>query len=134
MALGFLAAATAGSLAQVASPPKGSPLRAALLDALRPMVEAEVGKPVEFVVDNMRVLGEWAFVVVTPQRPGGGDIEYAYTQYQTQWEDGAFDDQAIALLRDTPRGWLVYGYTLGATDASYIGWKDRFPVPPEVFP
>ena len=36
------------------------------------MVEAEVGKPVEFVVNEMRVLGEWAFVIATPQRPGGG--------------------------------------------------------------
>ena len=38
------------AFAQVTTPPRGSPLRAAILDGLRPMVEAEVGKPVEFVV------------------------------------------------------------------------------------
>jgi hypothetical protein len=120
--------------AQAETPPKGSPLRSTILDGLRPMVEAEVGKPVEFVVTTMRVLGEWAFVIVQPQRPGGGKIEYTYTRYQEAVDSGAFDNQVIALLRETPSGWLVYGYSLGATDVPWVEWKDWYPVPPEVFP
>jgi hypothetical protein len=120
--------------AQAETPPKGSPLRATILDNLRPMVEAEVGKPVEFVVTTMRVLGEWAFVIVQPQRPGGGKIEYTYTRYQEAVDSGAFDNQVIALLRDTPSGWLVYAYSLGATDVPWVEWKDWYPVPPEIFP
>lgn len=120
--------------AEVESPGKGSPVRTAILDALRLMVEGEVGKPVEFVVTDLRVLGEWAFVVIEPQRPGGKPIEYIYSRYQSWVDNGAFDGQAIALLRETPKGWLVYEYSLGATDVVWSEWGKRYPVPPEVFP
>lgn len=129
-----LLAAPAAALAQAETPARGSPLRAAILDALRPMVEAEVGQPVEFVVSDMRVVGEWAFVITVPQRPGGGAIAYVYTRYQTAVDAGAFDGQAIALLRQTPSGWLVYEFSLGATDVPWVDWGGRYPVPPEVFP
>jgi hypothetical protein len=129
-----LGGAVSPALAQVTTPPRGSPLRAAILDGLRPMVEAEVGKPVEFVVRQMRVVGEWAFVLVTPQRPGGGPIPYVYTRYQAAVDEGAFDDQVAALLRETPSGWLVYEYNLGATDVPWVDWGGFYPVPPEVFP
>ena len=122
------------ALAQAETPSKGSPLRAAILDGLRPAVEAEVGAPVEFVVNEMRVIGEWAFVMVAPQRPGGGPIEYAYTRYQSAFDAGAFDNQVTALLRDTPSGWLVYEYNLGATDAIWVDWPGRYPAPHEIFP
>jgi hypothetical protein len=133
VALGLVGAGSS-ALAQVTTPPRGSPLRAAILDGLRPMVEAEVGKPVEFVVGQMRVVGEWAFVLVTPQRPGGEPIPYLYTRYQAAVDAGAFDDQVAALLRETPSGWLVYEYNLGATDVPWVDWGGFYPVPPEVFP
>ena len=129
-----LLAAPAAAFAQAETPARGSPLSAAVLDALRPMVEAEVGKPVEFVVGDMRVVGEWAFVIASPQRPGGGAVEYLYTRYQDAVDAGAFDGQAIALLRQTPSGWLVYEYSLGATDVVWADWGGRYPLPPEVFP
>lgn len=122
------------AFAQVTTPPRGSPLRATILDGVRPMVEAEVGAPVEFVVNQMRVLGEWAFVQLTPQRPGGGPIAYVYTRYQAAVDGGFFDNQVTALLRDTPAGWLVYEYNLGATDVVWVDWGQFYPVPPEVFP
>jgi hypothetical protein len=120
--------AVTGAVAQVTTPVRGSALRAAILDAVRPMVEAEVGKPVEFVVNDMRVLGEWAFVDLKPQRPGGGTIEYIYSRYQGAVDAGAFDNQVVALLRQTPRGWLVYQYSLGATDVVWYGWWMYYPV------
>jgi hypothetical protein len=121
-------------VAQVTTPPKGSPERTAILDAIRRSTEAEVGAPVEFVVDDIRVLGEWAFVMLTPQRPGGGKIHYVYTRYQEAVDSGAFDEQVIGLLRETPAGWLVYEYSLGATDVVWSDWGGRYPVPDEVFP
>jgi len=133
-ALLFGIAAAGDAAAQVVSPPRGSPQRSAILDAVRPMAEAELGKPVEFVVNEMRVLGEWAFVVLAPQRPGGGRIEYAYTRYQQAVDNDMFGGLVIALLRQTPRGWLVYQYDLGATDVVWLEWKQLYPVPPEVFP
>lgn len=122
------------AFAQIATPARGTPERSAILDAVRPMVEAEVGKPVEFVVHDMRVLGEWAFVSLEPQRPGGGPIEYAHTRYQDAVDHDMFGYTVSALLRQTPLGWLVYHYDLGATDVPWIGWWEHHPVPPEVFP
>ena len=133
-ALLLSAATTLPLAAQVETPAAGSPLRTAILDAVRPMVEAEVGGTVEFVVYDLRVLGEWAFVNLHPQRKGGGAIVWTYTRYQAQHDADAFDENVTALLRDTPAGWLVYQYDLGATDASWVGWKDLYPAPPEVFP
>lgn len=118
----------------VTTPAPGTPLRAAILDALRGAVVAEVGAPVEFVVSTMRVLGEWAFVEARPQRPGGGAIFYIYTRYQSAVDAGAFDDSATALLRQTPAGWLVYEYNLGATDVVWLEWIDRNLAPLEVYP
>lgn len=123
--------ATAGD---VENPPAGSPVRAAILNSVRPVVEAEVGAPVEFEVYDLRVLGEWAFVSAHPQRKGGARIEWTYTRYQRFIDDGAFDEVVTALLRQTPNGWLVYEYDLGATDVVWTPWQDEFPVPPEVFP
>lgn len=119
--------------AQAFTPARGTALREAVLDAVRPMVESEVGRPVEFVVDQFNMLGEWAFVRLTPQRPGGGAIAYVYTRYQQAVDDGAFSGQVTALVRETPSGWLVYAYDLGATDAVWFDWQGAFPVPPEVF-
>jgi hypothetical protein len=133
LAAAFVMAVTAAT-AQVATPQPGSPVRAAILDSVRLIVAAEVGQPVEFVVNDMRVLGEWAFVRLAPQRPGGGAIEYVYTRYQSAVDAGAFDGEAVALLRQTPTGWLVYQYELGATDVSWSDWRKYYPVPPEVFP
>ena len=45
----------------VHSPPKGDPLRQAILDAIR----AEYNKPVKFLVHRLDVRGEWAWAAVT---------------------------------------------------------------------
>jgi hypothetical protein len=118
----------------VTIPPQGSPERTAILNGLRPMVIAEVGAPVEFVVGTIRVVGEWAFVEARPQRPGGGEIFYVYTRYQAAVDAGAFDDTVTALLRQTPAGWLVYEYNLGATDVTWQPWVEWHPAPREVYP
>lgn len=133
LVLGLAVAATP-AMAQVETPPPGSPVRAAILDAVRGIATAELGEPVEFVVHDMRVLGEWAFVEIHPQRPGGGEIFYTYTRYQAAHDAGALDEEAFALLRDTPAGWLVYEYVFGATDVAWVNWIGLYPVPIELFP
>ncbi|WP_421725332.1 hypothetical protein [Bauldia sp.] len=125
---------TGAAMAQVTTPPRGSPQRSAILDGVRPMVQAEVGAPVEFVVHQMRVVGDWAFVLLSPQRPGGAPIDYRYTRYGEAVAGGFFDNQVSALLRQSPSGWLVYEYDLGATDVPWVGWADYHPVPFDVLP
>jgi hypothetical protein len=82
----------------------------------------------------MRVVGEWAFVMVTPQRPDGGPIPYVDMRYQAAVDAGAFDSEATALLRDTSSGRLVDEDNLGAADAVWVDWRNHQPVPLEVFP
>ena len=120
--------------AQVETPPQGSPVRAAILEAIRGIAVAELGGPIEFVVSEIRVVGEWAFVIASPRRPGGGEIFYTYTRYQANWDAGALDQTAVVLLRETPAGWLVYEYDFGATDVPWAPWVELYPAPPEVFP
>jgi hypothetical protein len=127
---GFSTAASA----QVETPPQGSPVRAAILEAIRGVAVAELGGPIEFVVNDIRVLGEWAYADVHPQRPGGGEIFYTYTRYQAAWDAGALDQTAVVLLRETPAGWLVFEYSFGATDVQWVNWVGMYPVPIEVFP
>ena len=129
-----IASFSTAAFAQVETPPPGDPKREAILDAIRGIAVAEFGGPIEFVVADMRVLGEWAFVTVNPQRPGGGEIFYTYTRYQAQLDAGALDEQAVVLLRETPAGWLVYEYDFGATDVIWVDWLGRYPAPREVFP
>ncbi|WP_429818883.1 hypothetical protein [Ensifer sp. B1-9] len=75
------------SMAQpVREPAKGSAERAAILDAIRPAVEAEMRGPVEFVVTTMRASPNWAFMQVEPQRPGGGAIDLAQTGLRVEAE------------------------------------------------
>ena len=121
-------------VAQVQTPSRGSPQLAAILDTVRLRVEAEVGQPVEFVVNELRVLGEWAFARLVPQRPGGGEIPWAYTRFQSDYDAGMFEAEVVALVRNTPAGWLLYEYDLGSTDVSWIDWGEWYLVPPELFP
>lgn len=134
VAAALLLMMSAPILAQVMAPPPGSPLRSAVLDGVRPMVQAEVGAPVEFVVHEMRVLDDWAFVLLSPQRPGAAAIDYRHTRYGTAVAEGIFDNQVSALLRRAPGGWLVYEYDLGATDVPWVAWGDYYSVPLQVFP
>ncbi|MCP4381009.1 MAG: hypothetical protein GY798_06255 [Hyphomicrobiales bacterium] len=134
LTVALLLAVAMPGLAQVTMPPRGSPLRSAILEGVRPMVVAETGAPVEFVVHEMRVVDDWAFVLLSPQRPGGAAIDYRYTRYGVAVAEGFFDNQVSALLRRAPNGWLVFEYNLGATDVPWVAWGDYHPVPMQVFP
>jgi hypothetical protein len=96
-----------------AAPAPGSAQRRAILDALRPSIEAQIGPDVEFVVREIRVVGGWAFVAADPQRRGGGKIDgHHYFLH--------FDDMGglsvTALLRYQNRRWNLVEQAIGATD------------------
>jgi hypothetical protein len=117
-----------------AAPPRdiraGDPLRAILLDALRPTIEQDLGQPVQFVVTTLRVQGEWAFAVVTPQTRSGGKIDYMKTRHAERLREGAFDGGYVeALLRNEGGQWIVKDFAVGPTDVYHAGWPDRFGAP-----
>ena len=56
---------------KVTSPAQGTPERKAILDTLRPTLEAELKAELVFVVSDIRASADWAFVMAQPQRKEG---------------------------------------------------------------
>jgi hypothetical protein len=97
--------------------------RRAILDALRPAVEARLGPRVEFVVHTINVAGGWAFVVADPRRKGGAAIDgRAVFGEDLDNMDGLRVD---AVLRRQPGGWTLVDHAIGATDVWYCDLGPR---------
>lgn len=118
-ALALLLTALPAAAQSFHTPPPGSAERRAVLDAVRPHVEGELGAPVEFVVQQLRVGGGWAFVQAVPQRPGGRAIQQPHPDM-----DGV---RTEAVLRRDGRNWIVVGWAVGATDVWYLEYCGSVP-------
>lgn len=142
MRIGMMAAGLAMVLAGPAFgwqvPARGTALRAALMDAARPHAEWDLGPPVEFVVDQLRVAGNVAFAALRPQRPGGGQIDLRMTPLvyrdgnDPQYMDGTHME---VLYQRTAAGWVAVAWQIGSTDVWYATPEicARFrPVIPEI--
>lgn len=106
----------AALLVLIAAPPATAD-RKAVLDALRPRVEAKLGPNVEFVVAHLRIEDGWAFVIVDPQRKGGKPIDgWAIFGEHFDNMDGL---RTEAILRRTKGRWRVVDWGIGATDVWY---------------
>jgi hypothetical protein len=109
--------------AGVTQPTPGSALRKAVLDGLRPSIEADIKQKVIFIVDDMRVSDDWAFVRVTPIQTDSKPIDFRKTKYKEQMEEGMFDGATTyALLRKKDDQWVVLTFQIGPTDVCWDGW------------
>src|SRR5215203_1590690 len=109
------AAATLAMLALCAAAPAWSQ-RKAVLEALRPAVEAKVGPNVEFVVQVIRVEDGWAFVMADPQRRGGMPIDG--NRYFDDFDN--MDSLRVdAVLQRRGGRWRLMDHAIGATDVWY---------------
>lgn len=98
-------------------PVSGSAQRAALMNALRPAIERELGGPIEFVVTRAAVRDGWALVIAEPQRPGGGPITPS-AGFDTEFRDGL---TVNGLMRFSGNGWTLVDHAIGPTDVWYCG-------------
>lgn len=131
-----VAAPPAVAVAQSAprSVPVGDPLRRPLLDALRGEVEAELDQPVQFVVQTLKVQGDWAFYAGEVQGPGGRAIDFGRTPYAEAIAEQMFDGPGtFALLRRQGGRWTVVTHVIGPTDVAYVGWHDEYGAPERLF-
>jgi hypothetical protein len=113
----------------------GDPSRAQLLDALRAVIAKDLGQPVKFVVDDMRVQGEWAFIVAHPQTPAGAPIDFSKTHYAERQAEGVLDgDTLYALLRRVGGKWTVVDFMIGPTDVGWMDWQDSYHTPAGLIP
>ena len=128
------AAAIAATAQSAHTPEKGSPERKAILDALRIPVERDLKQRVEFVVENFKVQGNWAFIGGSPQNNNGAQPDYSTTKYAALVESGAFDNNFFALLKKTAGKWKVATYAIGCTDVCFTDWWSRYKAPKAIFP
>jgi|APTNR8051073442_1049403.scaffolds.fasta_scaffold07085_2 hypothetical protein len=110
------------------SPRPSSTERRELLNLLRPVVARDLGSPIEFVVNEINISGNYAFVSVDAQRPGGRQIDVS----KTKWSGRLYPDiidcchvQAIYEKRGTR--WRILESALGATDVWYLSYCGRVP-------
>lgn len=127
-----------GALSVVAqtarTPASGSAERTAILNALRVPVEKELRQKIQFSIETIRVQGSWAFVNGEPQNAAGGEPDYKKTDYQSEIDDGIFDNNFQALLKKTGGKWRVVTHAIGCTDVCWLGWDKEFKAPKAVFP
>lgn len=116
---------------EVHEPAKGSPERAAILDAIRPPVEAQMRGPVEFLIETMRTDGDWAFVIANPQRPGGRPIDPESTAFAGQ-EDRMDGLTVLGLARYVKGRWVHIDHIVGPMDVAQLAWIDAYQVPKAV--
>ncbi|MEM6550417.1 MAG: hypothetical protein AAF713_22230 [Pseudomonadota bacterium] len=81
-------------------PPRGSETRSAMMDAVRPFAESDMGAPVIFIVRDLRVEGNLGFASLDPIRPGGGTA----------------GERVHALYQRSSVGWSVADWSVGATE------------------
>jgi hypothetical protein len=127
-------APTAAAQGRPHTPPRGSAEREALMDALRQTVRSELGKPAIFEVNELRVLGEWAFADVSPRNPDGTPLDYRGTPLEEAWREGVVDGGMYALLRRQGARWRVVRHAIGPTDVAWLEWESELRLPRALFP
>ena len=84
----------------------------------------------------MRAGGDYAFVMATVRKPGGGELDWTDSAYAEDVADGLFDGPKLtALLQRSATGWTVHELDIGATDVSWSGaWTRHASIPCALFP
>lgn len=115
------------------TPTVGSAERQAILDAARGPLQQTLDQPVQFVVHQMRVGGDWGFVYAGMQRPDGGRIDYSRTSYAEAARQGGVSQDYAALLHRHDGQWAVRAEVVGPTDPAWLAWPEEYKVPEALF-
>jgi hypothetical protein len=77
---------------------------------------------IEFVVNELRVVADWAYVNARPRRPCGRPIDWRPTKFRQASEAGAMSNLLLALRRREGADWKVVECVIGPTDVVWEGW------------
>lgn len=114
-------------------PPRGSPERAAIMDAARAPVSADLGQHVIFVVDRLRSDGNFAYLQAVPHQPGGAPLDWMTTPFAREWQGDFMSDIVMVLLRRSDGRWQVIDHVVGPTDVYWVSWMEDYGLPPALF-
>jgi hypothetical protein len=134
LVIAFWLGLTGLSAQTVSHPEKGSPERSAILDTLRGPVEAELNQKIAFVVRDLNVQGNWAFLNGGLRTQDGGRPNFKITKYRRNEENGAMDSDVQALFKKTGGKWKIVTRAIGCTDVCYVDWWKRYKAPKAIFP
>ncbi len=104
-------------------PARGTQERRDLMDAVRPIAEWQLGAPIQFVVQDLRLAGDVAFGALYAQRPGGGPIDLARAPGVLRGDLYAEDVQETiytVLYKKSGNTWVAVEWTLSAGDPWWI--------------
>lgn len=107
--------------------------RAALLEAARAPVRAELGREPRFRIDQLDRDGEWAFLLATMQEADGRPFDFAGTPLADAAKHGAVSRTYAALLRRKTGGWEVVAKAIGPSDVAWEDWPTRYGAPAKLF-
>lgn len=139
--MGFRVFALAATLLAAACAPPASPeppaappaveVDQAALDALTPVISAEIGAPVALDPSTANVTGEWAYIVAIPKNEDGSAMDWSLTNLASRYENGVMDESGAvyALLRKQDGVWSVAEYVIAPTDVAWLDWAGRHNVP-----
>ena len=102
--------------------------RAGMLNAMRGRVAGDLGGRIEFKVERARQCGPFAFVLATPQRPGGREIRWQGTPCE-----GDTSHLVGALLKHRSGSWKLVDYALCPADVAWTNWPKKYKAPSILF-
>lgn len=106
------------------------PRRTAMLAAARGPAEAEVGRPVRFLVRRLAVDGRWAFLLAAMRSAHGRRVDWARTPKADAAAQGLVSDDYAALLwRGDDGRWTVVAHATGPTDMAWGDWPAAYGAP-----
>jgi hypothetical protein len=124
---------TGGRTGDIYTPARGTPERAAIMDAARVPIGADLGQRVIFVVDELRSDGEWVFLQAVPKQPDGKPIKWLTTPFAASWRQDMMTDVVMVLLRSRNGQMQVVDYVIGPTDVYWYTWVEAHGLPETFF-
>ena len=82
-----------------------------------------------FVVDHLKVEGDWALFIGTPKTKAGGPIDYTGTIYEEEAKEA--DKITVGLLGKVGEHWIVIAHGFFTTDVWWYGLWEQYPGCPQ---
>jgi len=116
------------------TPAPGTAERKAIMDTVREPVEKELKQRVVFVVAQLKVCRDWAFLEATPQQPDGRPVDWSIGVYADAIADDMCGGYIHALMAKKGGSWQMREHVICATDVPWVGWAEQYGAPAALFP
>lgn len=124
---------TALSAQDVTTPAAGSAERKQLLDVVRAPLEQRLHRQVRFVVEQLKVSGDFAFLRAAMQDADGRPVSYVGTEFEGAADAGLMSKDYVALLRRSGGAWSIQAERIGPSDVAWTTWAKDYGAPDAIF-